>query len=288
MSKDYYKALGVDKNASKDDIKKAFRKLAQKYHPDKKDGDEAKFKEVNEAYSVLSDDTKRAQYDQFGSGFQGGAGGFSGFEGFDFSQFNGFGGGQNMEFDLNDILGSFFGGGFRREKRGKDIKIDTTLTFKESVLGVKKDIVFTRNNQSKSEKLTVTIPGGVENGETLRVRERGEPIEGGRPGDLYVRIHVEPNPKFKKIGHNLVTALDINISDAILGTKKEVDTVDGKISVTIPEKTLHGEMLRVRGKGVAASNGMRGDLLIQINYSIPKKISKKAKNLLEELSEEGF
>lgn len=289
MAKDYYAILGVDKNATGVDIKKAFRKKAQQYHPDKKDGDEAKFKEVNEAYGVLSNEQKRKQYDNYGSNFEqaGTAGG--GFDGFDFSQFTGgFGGGQQVEFDMNDLFGSIFGNRARREKRGRDIQIDVQITFKESVLGVTKDIEFTRDHKSKSEKLSITIPGGVESGESLRVRERGEPIEGGRTGDLYVRVRVEEFPGFKKVGANILAFFPIKISESLLGGKKEFKTFEGTITVTVPQGTLHGQLLRVRNKGVMDRSGVRGDLLLQIQYDLPKKISKSAQKALEALQKEGL
>jgi len=292
MAKDYYALLGVDRSATSTEIKKAFRKKAQQYHPDKKDGDEAKFKEANEAYGVLGNEQKRKQYDQFGSNFdQSGTGaGAGGFDGFDFSQFTGGfgGGGQQTEFDMNDLFGSIFGNRGRREKRGRDIQIDVQITFKESVLGVVKDIEFTRDSKSESEKLSITIPGGVESGESLRLRERGEPISDGRPGDLYVRLHVEAFPGFKKAGSSILAVFPIKISEALLGGKKEFKTFEGSITVTVPQGTLHGQLLRVRSKGVQDRSGSRGDLLLQIQYDIPKKISKSAQKALAALQKEGL
>jgi DnaJ-class molecular chaperone len=203
MPKDYYKILGVDKSASQDDIKKAFRKLAHEHHPDKNKGNEsasAKFKEASEAYSVLSDEQKRKQYDTFGSagaGFnpsQGGSGG-QGFGGFDFSQFTG-ANGQNFEFDLGDIFSDFFGGG-RRPRRGATITVDVQLSFKDSVFGIKKEITVNK------EKLVVTIPSGIENGQGLRLQGKGEEGQGGR-GDLIVRIWVEKHNTFRKEGYKVI------------------------------------------------------------------------------------
>jgi DnaJ-class molecular chaperone with C-terminal Zn finger domain len=146
MSKDYYEILGVNKKAQKDEIKKAFRTLAHKYHPDKKSGDDAKFKEINEAYSVLSDDNKRAQYDTYGSGFNqsGGAGQSGGFEGFDFSQFTQGGNSGGFEFDFGDLFGNAFGGGRKQTKRGRDISIDIELSFEESVFGVERTVLLNK------------------------------------------------------------------------------------------------------------------------------------------------
>src|SRR3989344_5177054 len=159
MSKDYYQTLGVDKKASKDEIKKAFRTLAHKYHPDKKDGDDAKFKEINEAYSILSDDNKRAQYDQFGSGF-GQSGGYSGWEafpaeggpasGWDFSQFTQGGNAGGFEFDFGDLFGNAFGGGRKQAKRGRDISIDIELSFEESVFGVERTVLLNKVSRCDS------------------------------------------------------------------------------------------------------------------------------------------
>lgn len=282
MSKDYYKILGVDKGATQEEIKKAFRKAAMKHHPDQ-GGDADKFKEANEAYSILSDQKKRAQYDQFGSAGPSG-GGFD-FSGFDFS---GFGGG-NVDFDLNDILGQFFGGrGFRRQRRGQDIHVDLDLSFKESVLGTKKKISFFKNKQDKKTEMEISIPGGVSTGEMLKVSGAGEPIADGIPGDLYVRIHITETKKIQKHGIHLIQNLGISISEAVLGTKKEIETVDGHLKIKIPAGSKTGDVLRVRGEGIRVSEYKRGDMLVTLHVDIPKKISKKAKRLFEELKKEGL
>jgi len=373
MDKDYYQILGVEKSASQDEIKKAFRKLAHQYHPDKQGGDEAKFKEANEAYAVLSDEKKRAQYDQFGSaafngGFGGGAGGqggFGGFEGFDFSGF-GFGGqnGQSFEFDLGDIFGGMFGGGGRRsqgrgKKRGSDIQIDTEINFKESIFGTDKAIHLTKHSicshckgtraepgtelnncgtchgsgqiikqqrtilgtienvttcdtcegtgkipktkckickgkgvELKKEEIKVVIPPGIESGETLRVRGSGEAIVGGEAGDLYIRIHIKHDAnskKFSKQGYDLYANLPISISDAVLGGESKFEHLDETFTVKIPEGIEHGEILRLKGKGVphgpTSSNRThnRGDLMLRVQIVIPKKLSKEQKKHFEEL-----
>lgn len=290
-NKDYYNILGVSKSASKEEIKKAYRKLAHKYHPDKKDGDESKFKEVNEAYSILSNDQKRAQYDQFGAnfqGFQGGGAGAGGFGGFDFSQFTQ--NSQNVDIDLNDILGSFFGGrggGFRRQRKGADIAIDTEIEFRDSILGVSKKINVSRRDGSK-EEIAVNIPPGIDAGEMLRYKGKGESIEDGIPGDLYIKIHVKKHPTLVKDGVHLFTEQNIKITEALLGTKKEIDSVDGKITIKIPEGVRHGELLRIGGKGVPITTTRSGDLLVKINIETPKKLSKKARKAIEELQSEGL
>ena len=294
MGKDYYKILGVEKNASADDIKKAFRTKAHEYHPDKKTGNEAKFKEANEAYSVLSDPQKRQQYDTYGSAFgntaggQGSPRGGAGFgaEGFDFSQFTqgqGFGGraGQTFEFDLGDIFSEFFGGGGRRVRRGKNITVDIRISFKDSIFGTEKEV---SSGAGGREKLTVKIPAGIENGQTLRVTGKGEPGEGG-PGDLFIRIWVEEHKLFRKEGSHIVMDLHIKLSQALLGDTMTIESLDGMIEVKIPHGITHGEILRIKGKGVPAQ---RGDLLIVIFIDIPRKISKTATRLVEELKKEGM
>jgi DnaJ-class molecular chaperone len=298
MSKDYYKILGVDKGASKDDIKKAFRKLAHEHHPDKKDGNADKFKEASEAYSVLSDDEKRAQYDRFGSAGAQGFGGQNGFNaqdfgGFDFSQFGfggqGFGNG-GVEFDLNDILGSMFGGGRTRVKRGANITVDVEISFKDSVFGVDKQVSYMKVSTKKKETFTIKIPPGLDNGEMLRVTGKGEEVEGGRPGDLFVKIHVATDKNLQREGHNLVTSLHLKLSEAILGGERSIQTADGDLTVKIPEAISNGEILRVRGKGVAyaAGSSQRGDLLIRILIDMPKKLNKEGKKLVEEMKKLGL
>ncbi|MFA7252703.1 MAG: J domain-containing protein [Candidatus Paceibacterota bacterium] len=296
MNKDYYKTLGVDKGASADEIKSAFRKLAHQYHPDKGGGNEQKFKEVSEAYSVLGDANKRKQYDNFGSSFGGnqggysggfgGQGGFSGFEGFDFSQFTQGGNGQGFEFDLGDILGDFFGGG-RRVRRGRDVSLDIEITFKESIFGLNRKISL-NTNRVKQKDLEIHIPAGIENGQRIRMTEMGETVEGGVPGDLYINIHVRPDPVFQRAGRDLVMTLNVKLTDAILGAKYPVKTLDGDIDLKIPEGVTYGEILRVRGKGVPKTNGSRGDLLIKINIVTPAHLSKQSRKLIEELKKEGI
>lgn len=360
MSKDYYKILGVEKNASQDEIKKAFRKLAHEHHPDKKTGNADKFKEANEAYSVLSDPQKRSQYDQFGNaGFNGGFGGGQGqggFGGFDFSGFGGFDGqgGQGFEFDLGDIFGSMFGGGRGRGRnktpRGTDIQVDIEISFKDSVFGLDKEIHVTKDEictnckgtraepgttldncsnckgsghvikqqrtilgiienthicdvcdgtgkipktkcktcrgkgtEQKKVTLNVVIPPGIESGETLRVKGKGEAISNGEPGDLYIRIYVKKDPRFKKQGNDIYSDLHISISDAVLGGEAEFESLDGPITVKIPEAITHGEILRIKHKGVPYTTSHRGDLMLKILIDIPKKINKEQRKLFEQL-----
>ena len=289
MSKDYYKTLSVDKGASASDIKKAFHKLAMKYHPDKPEGDEAKFKEINEAYQVLSDDKKRAQYDQFGSaGPQGfGGGGFGGFGGFN---------GQNMHFDfgganidLDDIF-SMFGGGFggQRVRRGRDFQMDVELSFKEAVQGVKKEITIPASGDQKERKVSVDIPAGIDNGQRVKLSGYGESIPDGQPGNLYLMVRVQPHKILRREGNHLVAEIEVKLTDAILGAKYEIEGVDGPINIKIPAGLKSGEVLRVRGKGIPGGMFSGGDLLIQTHIKIPKKLSKDGKKAIEMLREEGL
>ncbi len=360
MAKDYYETLGVNKNASKEEIKKAFYKLAHKYHPDKKEGNEAKFKQVNEAYQVLSDDTKRSKYDQYGSGFESAQqGGFGGFSGADFS--GGFQG-ANVDFDfgnLNDIFNDFFGGGMgggRREvRRGRDISTEIQISFYDSIFGTDRKILITKtsnclachgsgsktgsrmetckicNGQGKireskrtifgniantkicevclgtgevpkeiceickgkgvlrrEEEVSIVIPAGMRDGEMIRMTGHGEAISKGTTGDLYIKINVAPHNVFKRDGNDLVMSLNLRLSDALLGTEYPIQTLDGEIKVTIPESVAINEILRVRGKGVPISKNKRGDLLIKLNIKLPGKLSRKSREIVEELKKEGI
>jgi molecular chaperone DnaJ len=357
MSKDYYNILGVERNASKDEIKKAFRKLAHQYHPDKQGGDEQRFKEAGEAYSVLSDDKKRAEYDAYGQTFTGGgpSSGAGDFGGFDFSGFGGHGfGGQGVEFDLGDMFGEFFGGGRSRTPRGRDISIDIEISFKESVFGVERRVLIAKMStcdecggtgaqkgtemmtcsacsgagkvhetrqtmlgvfsttractvcngtgkvprekcggcaghgvRRREEEIPVAVPAGIENGEMVRLTGAGEAIPNGVAGDLYVKIHVKHDTRFKKEGSDIVMTHSIKISDAVLGAKHEIETLDGPLTLKIPEGVSHGERLRVKGKGVPMGRSSRGDLYIKIDIKIPSKLSKTAKKAFETLRAEG-
>jgi DnaJ-class molecular chaperone len=288
MAHDYYKLLGIEKNASQDEIKKAFRKMAQKLHPDKPGGDEKKFKEINEAYTVLSNPEKRKQYDTFGSADAGqGFGGGQGFEGFDFSNFQGGFGGQHVDFDIGDIFSQFFGGGMRRTPKGQNIQVDTTISFKESVFGATKTISYYKKRDSHKHEVTIDIPAGIENRQILKVQGKGEPIEGGKEGDLLVIVHVEKHSHLRKNGYHLEMDLKLKLTELILGTKKTIQGVDRDIEIKIPERTQPGELFKVKGEGVKYNQHTRGDLYIAVSIDIPKKLDKKAKKLLEELQDLG-
>ncbi len=352
--KDYYEILGVKKGSTDTEIKKAFRTLAQKYHPDKKSGNEAKFKEASEAYSILGDKKKRAEYDTYGRTFAGGnggpQGGQGGFGGFDFSQFQQGG----VEFDLGDIFGDVFGGRAQRAKRGRDISMDLELSFEEAAFGLERKVLlnkvsycatcegtgakditdmktcatcngngsvretrrsilgtFTNEREchechgagkipktlckncdgegvlKTQEEIKLTIPAGIDNGEMIRLPERGEALKNGRAGDLYIKIHVKPHKEFVRNGHDLRMSLNIKLTDALLGGSYTVPTLEKNIDLKIPVGITHGEVLRIKGKGIPYGSGSRGDLLVGIHIDLPKKLSKNVKNLVEELKKEG-
>jgi len=362
----YYDVLNVSKGASDEEIKKAYRKLAHQYHPDKKGGDEKKFKEINEAYQTLSDKAKRQQYDQFGQTF-GGAGG-AGAGGFDFSGFQqgaggGFGGAgfdfNNININLEDVFEEFFTGrsdgrGKSRAKKGQDIAVDIEISFEEMVFGAKKELKLykgvkcsqcggsgaeagssmikcsqcggsgkvqeakrtilgsfmqtkicpsckgageTPEKKCKKcggdgrirdyETIGVEIPAGIENGASLVMRNKGEAAEKGGPaGDLYINIHILPHKSFKREGINIFYLLKVSFATAALGGKIDVPTIDGEVEVKIPSGTQSGEVMRLRGRGIPYNYGSRGDQLIEIQVETPKKLSRKAKRLLEELEDE--
>jgi molecular chaperone DnaJ len=349
--KDYYQILGISRSASKDDIKKAFRKIAHQYHPDKKGGDPEKFKEASEAYSVLSDEKKRAEYDSYGRVFGGGqgAGAGQGFGGFDFSGFQGF-----DEMDLGEMFSEFFGGGRVRNQRGNDISIDMQVSFVDSVFGTERTVVLHKTAPCRScsgsgakagsaqascetcngkgkvretrrslignfttvrgcttcrgtgkvptekcetcrgsgvshgpEEITVVVPPGVEDGEMIRLGGYGEAIPGGTPGDLYVKLHVEAHPFLRKEGANLVMDLKVKLTDALLGAEYTVTTLEGNVKVKIPENVRDNELLRLRGKGIPVERGKRGDLLLRVTIAFPSRLSKKARQAVEILKEEG-
>lgn len=356
-TKDYYNTLGIPKDATKDEVKTAFRRLAHQYHPDK-GGQADKFKEINEAYQILSDDKKRAEYDTYGSTFGDIGREGQGFGGFDFSGFANGQGFDGVEFDLGDVFSDFFGGGGRqkRVKRGRDIAIDVEVPFKESIFGTERKVLIPKtilcndcagsgakagapivkcsacNGQGRvhdtkrtifgtfstqrecdacngrgevpkekcstcrgagvhkgQEEIHVIVPPGIKDGEMIRFSGKGEAVQkGGIAGDLYVKVHVAAHKVFHREGNNLAMTLDIKLSDALLGAEYNLMSLDdAKLSVKIPEGISHGEILRLRGKGIPYDRNSRGDLLIKINLKLPKKLSKKAREAVEALKEEG-
>lgn len=351
--KDYYQILGLEKGSSRDEVKKAFRKMAAKYHPDKQTGDEEKYKEVTEAYAVLGDEKKKAEYDSYGHAFNN-AGGGAGFNWQDFQGGQGFGS-QGFEFDLNDIFQNFgFGGGGGRRERGRDVSIDINLSFEESIFGVTRKVLLTKNNACNEcigtgakkgsgtqscttcsgngkirenrqsimgtfttvrecsachgtgqipkercphcagagiarmqEEIAIKVPAGIQNGEVIRMTGRGEAMPHGEAGDLYIKVHVEPHAVIKRDGTTLLTKLPIKLTDALLGATYAVQTLDGVVDIKIPTGITHGELLRIKNKGVPTDGG-RGDFMVKISIETPKKLSRKAQKLIEELREEGI
>ena len=283
--RDYYEILGVSKNASDDEIKKAYRKLALKYHPDKNPGNkeaEEKFKEISEAHAVLSDKQKRARYDQFGHAGVGGNGGSNPFggqgnyrystQGFNFD----FGGGGGFD----DILSSLFGfGGSRRPTRGADYRTTVVLTFEEAVFGTTKVV------SADGKDIKVKIPAGIDDGMSIRLAGKGGPApKGGQKGDLYVSIRVRPHKHLTREGSIILSEVTIPMVDAALGTEVDVETVDGNVRMRVPAGTQSGTPFKLSGHGVPLmrSDGDRGPHIVTILVETPRNLSRKQKELLEE------
>ncbi|MCB9072715.1 MAG: molecular chaperone DnaJ [Bdellovibrionaceae bacterium] len=351
MARDYYEILGVEKTASQDEIKKAYRKLAMKFHPDKNPGDKAaedKFKEASEAYSVLSDTDKRAKYDRFGhASYQnmGGAGAHPGFDNI-----------EDIFSSFSDIFGDFFGGGMgggrragNRPRRGADLRYMLEVSLKDVLDGVEKDLEFETEKNCKTcsgsgsepgkqpercatcggagqvvssqgffsvatncpacrgtgqlirypcktckgkgrtleeKKIRVTIPKGVSTGTRLRVAGEGEDgyLGGGR-GDLYVEIRVRDDARFERQGDDLHGKVEISYVQALLGSEVEVDTIDGKKKMVVPNGTAPNHILKMRGLGLPnMRTGQRGDLCLHVQLNIPKKLTKEEEKLLREIA----
>lgn len=306
--KDYYSLLNVSRSATADEIKKAYRKLAMQYHPDKNPGDkkaEEKFKEFSEAYEVLSDPKKREMYDQFGhAGAQGGFGGFGGAGG----PFGGAGGygagaggpGQDPFQDIfGDVFSEIFGargagagaGPRRRQAKGSDLRYTLNISFEESALGAEKVISFVRQRGGKDEtaKLSVNVPAGVKEDQRLKLAGEGDTPPGGGPaGDLYVIIKVQDHPLFRRQENDIVMDLPVSYTDAILGTSVEIPTLTGKAVIRIPPGTHSGQTFRLKGKGFPKIGGFgSGDMLVRLIVDTPEKINARQKELLEELSKAG-
>lgn len=309
--KDYYKILGVSKNATQDEIKKAYRKLAVKYHPDKTKGNkqaEEKFKEVGEAYAVLRDPEKRKKYDQLGANWQqyekAGYGGEAG--GFDFSQFGGGSrGGRTYHFEGNmdemfggagggfsDFFNAFFGGGGgnssgfseqrQRPRKGQDLQAELEISLYEAYHGT------TRILNVNGKKLRANIKPGSYNEQELRLKGRGgRGVAGGADGDIYIKIKIQPDNQYKLDGNNLTLKADIDLYTAVLGGKKELNTLAGKLNVPIPKGSQNGSKLRLKGKGmpIFGQPGKHGDLFVQLNVVIPKNLSQEEMNLFRKLKE---
>jgi molecular chaperone DnaJ len=310
--RDYYEILGVEKKASQDEIKKAFRKAAVKHHPDKEGGDENKFKEAGEAYEVLSNQEKRQRYDQFGhagvgtsaaSGGQAGVGGFDDF--FRAAGFGGQTGGQRVHVnlddlgvDIGDIFDSFFSGGSRgvygnrRQAKGRDVQTRLSIDFEEAIKGInQKEIIYDKvstksdgTSERTKKSFKMKIPAGIDDGSVMRLGGYGEEISDGPSGDLLVEIRVKPHKNFVREGDLILSRDSISMIDAALGTEIDVDTVDGKKTLKIPAGTQPGTDFRLRGLGVPhLRGGGRGDHIVQINVTVPKKLSRKQKKALEDI-----
>ena len=358
--RDYYEVLGVNKGATDDEIKKAYRKLARKYHPDlNKDNPEAaeKFKEIGEAYEILSDKDKRARYDQFG---------FAGVDpNYGAGQGGGFGGGFGFEdVDLGDIFGSFFGGGFggggsrtnraNAPRQGESIRRTVMLSFEEAAFGCEKEIEIERVEQCtecggtgaekgytpetcsnchgtgtvkqtqrtpfgafsstgpcpncrgtgkiikkpckkcrgtgqerRSRKLSVKIPAGIDDGQSVALRgQGGAGVNGGPAGDVIVTVSIRPHPLFQRDGYDVWCEVPISYAQACLGDKLIVPTIDGKVEYTMPAGTQPGTVFRMRGKGIQAVNGRgRGDQFVKVTLEVPKNLSDHQKDLLRKLED---
>ena len=276
--RDYYEVLGVGRNASPEEIKRAYRKVALKYHPDKNPGDktaEEKFKEASNAYDVLSDPEKRKIYDIRGHAGVHNAG-FQGYTNFE-DIFTNFG---DVFGDFGDVFGDVFSRenptGFGPQRRG-NLRTRLTILFEESILGTEKRI------QVNDRTLTIKIPPGIKDDQSLRLASQGDLNASGQRGSLIVKIAVQPHPNFKRENLDLVTQATVPFTTAALGGKVRVPTLKGHIDLKIPAGTQPEQQLRVRGGGVVDSSKRKGDLRVQIKIEIPRSLTRKQKELLKEL-----
>lgn len=303
MDEDYYKILGIRRNASDSDIQKAYRKLARKYHPDVNPDDAAakkKFQEIQRAYEVLNDSEKREMYDRYGSSFEsmagGGGGGWQTGPGgqaeFDFSQFFGghSGGSGGFEGGFGDIFRQFGGGAAaggtrqarRRPQRGANIRHSLEVPFSSAVLGGDAHLSVKRPD-GRIESIAVKIPAGIETGKTIRLRGQGEPSpNGGQSGDILITVNVAPHPCFRRQGNNLEVDVPLTLAEAALGAKVDVPTPKGTITLTVPPGTSSGKRLRVKGHGVQAK-GSIGDLYAVIQIAMPTELDDESAQLVRKL-----
>jgi molecular chaperone DnaJ len=282
--KDFYKVLGVDKKAAADEIKRKYRGLVKDLHPDTNHGDSAKeekFKAVSEAYEILSDPKKRAEYDEARSLFERGgfrAPGGGNFQGGDFSDI--FGGGNPQ-----DIFANLFGGGGRRgPRKGQDLQTEATITFRESVFGTNLDLRL-GTDRGAAQNITARVPAGVNDGAKIRVKGKGAPGEAG-PGDLFILLHVKPHPIFSRKAENLLVTLPITFTEAALGADVKVPVMSGEeVTVRIAPGTPNGRTLRVKGRGITKGSHV-GDLLVTVDVQVPQRVDGKALEALRIFAEE--
>lgn len=303
--KDYYATLGVGKKASADEIQKAYRKLARKYHPDinKSAKAEVRFKEINEAYEVLKDADKRARYDQFGSAWKQAERTGAPPPGFEeiFSRFGvggpgGFGGGRPVEFDLGGDGGfsSFFealfgSGGFhatgaRPRPQTADQEARIALSLEDAVAGGKKEITLADPATGQQRRLRVNLPAGLRPGQKIRLAGQGVRLPGGQRGDLYLTVETLPHPNLRVEGSDLHARLPVAPWEAALGGNARVSTLEGEVTVRVPPGSSSGRKIRLRGKGLPAGSGARGDLFAEIRVVVPETLTDGERELYEELA----
>lgn len=318
--KDYYKVLGVRREASQDEIQKAYRKLARKHHPDvsKEKGAEARFKEVSEANEVLKDPDKRAKYDQFGTAWKqreqagpqaGGPGGFPGFEGFqgfgtEGAEFSGGASGFSNFFEMlfgQGARAGTTGGGpggrggwasWENEGRGgwarpgANQEVILPLSLEEALAGGVRELVLASGPGGGSRRIKVNLPRGVRPGQTIRVAGKGEEGRaGGAAGDLFLKVEILPHPRFRLEGRDLLTSLEVTPWEAVLGGEAEIRTLDGRVRVKVPAGTSSGRRIRVKGRGFPAGTGAQepGDLYAEVRIVVPESPSEREKELFSEL-----
>ncbi|MCC6643909.1 J domain-containing protein [Candidatus Peregrinibacteria bacterium] len=295
MAKDFYEILGVKKDADESDIKRAYRRLAMEWHPDKHKGDktaEDKFKEINKAYETLSDPQKKAAYDQFGeagSNFAGG-GGFNG-GGFDFNGFQGNFDGQGFA-DIFEAFFTGFGGRPNAPRKGRNLEFELKIGFEEAAFGCEKELLITRpgaGGERKQENIKVKIPAGVDNDSVVRLSGKGDPgVNGGPSGDLYVHIRIIPHKEFVRNNFDVHSTAEISLLQAVLGSEIKVKTIQGEVTLKIPAGTQPGKVFKLKSYGVKKLHAEeKGDHYVKINVVIPTKLSKKEKTLYQNLAEES-
>ena len=307
MAEDYYKILGVSRDASQEEIQRAYRKLARKYHPDMNPDDQSakkKFQQVQAAFDVLSDPQKREMYDRYGSSFETmGAGGPRGkttwhagpgfnfsFEDLDFGQFFGDRFGAEAGVDPGGIFSQFARRGRSRKRsagprRGNDLHAEIEIPFVTSISGGEVPLDIHRPS-GEGGALSVKVPPGIEDGKRIRLRGQGEPaVGGGPPGDLLLIVHVAPHPCFQRRGNHLHVKLPVTLSEAALGAKVDVPTPRGTVALRIPPGTSSGAKLRIKGHGVASARGPHGDLLAEVQIVLPDTLDEASREAIRRLDD---